>query len=102
MFELKPNDSHKSFYGKAYVCNDVQDSHMVRTLYSYGTRVLQYDCNTGDVRRLWPYWSATTQRHVNAFMALYHDDNPDCFNIFSGKRWFTSLPVNAWVKPESV
>lgn len=104
MFKLMPNDSHKSFYGKALWCNDENsDGQLIRRLYSYGTPVIEYNVVTGDVRRLWGGYSATTMRHVNAFMEqLYHNDGPDVFNRFGGKKWWISLPVGEWVMPESV
>lgn len=43
---LVPNDSHKSFYGKAKIDAD------------------------GNIIRLWNGWSATTGRHISAFCGL--------------------------------
>lgn len=64
--DLIPNDSHKSFYGKAKV-----------KTYTDGTRVLQsYETDVliirkdGKMFRMWNNWSATTGRHINAFCGL--------------------------------
>lgn len=65
-FELMPNDSHKSFYGKAIVFVYDDDTQI---LHSYGTRVIKRDA-AGNLSRLWDGWSATTGRHVAAFCGL--------------------------------
>lgn len=65
-YELIPNDSHKSFYGKAFV---ERDANGAETLYSYGTRIIERDVN-GNLWRVWSGWSATTGRHVKAFCGL--------------------------------
>ena len=61
------HDSRKSFYGKAQV--DVDDKTGVQTLYSYGTKVAQYNPKT---KKFTAYpeakYSATTKRHVREFM----------------------------------
>lgn len=63
---LVPNDSRKSFYGKAKV-----------KMYTDGTRVLQsYETDVliiradGKMFRMWDSWSATTGRHIKAFSGL--------------------------------
>lgn len=66
-FELKPNDSHKSFYKKAFV--EEWDNGDKR-LFSYGTQVCIIT-GESDVIRTWYGWSATTQRHVNTFLSHY-------------------------------
>lgn len=66
-FELKPDDSHKSFYKKAFV--EEWDNGDKR-LFSYGTLVCIIT-SEGNFIRTWGGWSATTQRHVNAFLSLY-------------------------------
>ena len=71
---LEPNDGRKSFYKKAYVIEEVGS----RTLYSYNTPILREDA-TG-YTRLWDGYSATTQRHINAFCGM-------------GKKEFTSMEV---------
>ena len=57
-------DSRKSFYGKAQVAQDENDS----ILYSYNTQVAKVDKN-GKLT-LFPAWnySQTTRRHVNEFV----------------------------------
>lgn len=79
-FALIPNDSHKSFYGKA----KVYDTNAGLVLVSYSTPVAAFV--NGRFIRLWSGYSATTQRHINAF-ANY------CGLRDSGKKWFTSLPT---------
>ena len=62
VYELIPNDGHKSFYGKAVViCTG-----SCRILISYRTAVAYFDA-AENFHRLWPGWSATTGRHVRAF-----------------------------------
>lgn len=59
---LSPADGRKSFYGKAqYIEMDGE-----KLLKSYETIVCKVD-KAGRFRRLWGGYSATTQRHVNAF-----------------------------------
>ena len=61
-YELMPNDSRKSFYGKAVV---IQRDDL-RILLSYGTAVAYIDA-AGTFHRTWGGWSATTSRHIAAF-----------------------------------
>jgi len=61
---LIPNDSHKSFYGKAKVMVE----NGVETLLSYDTPILRRE--NGNLKRLWGGWSATTGRHIAAFCGL--------------------------------
>lgn len=60
--ELMPNNSRKSFYGKAHVI------HANGTVYlrSYDTIVASV---TGDgvLHRHWGGWSSTTGRHISSF-----------------------------------
>lgn len=65
-FYLAPNDGRKSFYGKAVVIE--RDGE--KLLQSYNTIVCKVD-SCGNFKRLWNGWSATTQRHVNAFVDYY-------------------------------
>lgn len=65
IYDLIPDDSHKSFYGKAKVL--VDDSG--ETLLSYGTPIIHRD-RSGNLKRLWWGWSATTGRHVKAFCGM--------------------------------
>lgn len=63
-YNLKPMDSHKSFYGKAKV-EERDDGSKV--LYSYGMPVCGLTV-TGRFFRAWGGYSATTMRHVNSFL----------------------------------
>ena len=80
-YSLIPNDSYKSFYGKAVVREFEHGS----VLMSYGTPVVAVD-EFGKIHRLWNGYSATTMRHVNAFMA-------DMKILQGGKSWWDQLPV---------
>ena len=66
IYELKPNDGRKSFYGKATV---IIDDNGTETLYSYGTPIITRDVN-GELKKIWDGWSATTGRHIKAFCGL--------------------------------
>lgn len=81
IFKLDPINQ-KSFYGKATVY-EYADGAMVLT--SYATRVAEITPD-GEFRRLWNGYSATTMKHVNAFIARYGIDG-------GGKKWWDSLPV---------
>ena len=61
--EATPNDSHKSFYGKAKIYHLTNGG---RILESYATPVI-YEAPTGELWNLWGGWSATTGRHIRAF-----------------------------------
>ena len=74
---LVPNDSHKSFYGKAKVKTYTDGT---RVLQSYNTDVAKIDANE-NVIRLWDGWSATTGRHIASFCGL-------------NKKEFLNLPLN--------
>ena len=65
-YELIPNDSHKSFYGKARVYVLADGTEILR---SYQTDVLARDPD-GTLHRLWDGWSATTGRHIKAFAGI--------------------------------
>ena len=81
IFELKPNNGRKSFYGKAQVIE--QDNGDVE-LRSYTTTVARI--RNGKFERLWYGYSATTMTHINAFI--------DAFGIEGGgKAWWTALEV---------
>jgi hypothetical protein len=81
IFELKPNNGRKSFYGKAQVIE--QDNGDVE-LRSYTTIVARI--RNGKFERLWDGYSATTMTHINAFI--------DAFGIAGGgKAWWTSLEI---------
>lgn len=65
-YYLIPNDSHKSFYGKAIV---IEKDNGEKELISYSTTVMK-QTKTGEYIRLWDGWSATTGRHIKAFSGL--------------------------------
>lgn len=79
--ELQPNDNRKSFYGKAKV---VQLDNGTVALQSYSTIVGRIE--NGEFIRTWSGYSATTMRHVNAFLAAFGLPG-------GGKSWWDSLPV---------
>lgn len=87
VFELRPDDNRKSFYGKAKVYT--RDGW--RVLQSYNTEVCAIDAH-GNFVRYWGGYSATTMRHVKAFLRLYGVDG-------GGKSWWDAQPVErfAWV-----
>lgn len=83
----------KSFYNRCGVDIDEND---VCYLWSYNTYVGYYD---GEFHRTWDGYSATTMRHINAFMAyLWYEhgyrkeDNGHGYPI-GGKAWWTRLAV---------
>lgn len=65
-FKLKPVTQQKSFYKKAII----RQIGRVATLYSYGTPVIRRN-RDGSFTRLWAGYSATTMRHINAFLDHY-------------------------------
>lgn len=83
-FELFPNDSHKSFYGKARVFPYKDGEHSGVILRSYNTFVAAYI--DGEFIRLWDGYSATSMRHINNFAAY-------CGMNECGKKWWESLKV---------
>ena len=62
VYEPKPADSHKSFYGK---CDLYENELGEKALRSYRTIVMTRDAD-GELHRHWPGWSATTARHIAA------------------------------------
>lgn len=66
MYDLRPTDSRKSFYGKATVVIDDQGGE---TLYSYNTPIIKRTA-AGELVKLWDGWTATTGRHITAFCGL--------------------------------
>lgn len=81
--ELKPGgyDRAKSFYGKAKIIQIDGET----LLQSYDTIVCKID-KSSEFVRMWDGFSATTMRHVNAFI--------DMFGIpGGGKKWWDALPV---------
>lgn len=83
-FKLEPVDGRKSFYGKAVVLRDPDRA----TLKSYDTLVakIEFDGSGSRFVRLWNGYSATTMRHVNAFVSYYGLEG-------GGKKWWDSLEV---------
>lgn len=65
-YELIPTDGRKSFYGKAVV---IVEDNETETLYSYDTPIIKR-LVSGELVKLWSGWSATTGRHVQAFCGL--------------------------------
>lgn len=68
VYELSAqHDARKSFYGKAQV--NVDDKTGVQTLYSYGTKIAQYNPKTKKFTAFpEAKYSNTTKRHVREFM----------------------------------
>lgn len=75
MYELKPTDGRKSFYGKAVV---ILEDDGTETLQSYNTPIIKRTPG-GDLVKLWDGWTATTGRHIKAFCGM-------------NKAQFTALP----------
>lgn len=65
-YELAPNGTQKSFYGKAVV---EIDSAGNETLYSYNIPIIKRLAN-GSLVRLCGGWSNTTGKHIKAFCSL--------------------------------
>lgn len=77
------HDRAKSFYGKAKVIE--KDGETV--LLSYDTEVCKITAS-GKFVRIWNGYSATTMRHINAFI--------DMFGISGGgKKWWDAQIVKA-------
>lgn len=85
-YNLKPMDSHKSFYGKAKV-EERDDGSKV--LYSYGTPVCGLTVS-GRFFRAWGGYSATTMRLVNSFLEAEGMNG-------GGKAWWDKQPVEGTV-----
>lgn len=87
--DLVPADGRKSFYGKARV---LLEDDGTKVLFSYGTAVCKLS-SAGDVSRLWEGWSATTGRHVQAFLSTFAH-----IEISKGlKKYYSELPLeSAW------
>lgn len=84
MYELQPNDSRKSFYGKARV---IEKDNGEKVLQSYNTEVCKVTSG-GQFVRLWSGYSATTMRHVNSFLDLVGI-------VGGGKAWWDAQTVEA-------
>ena len=76
-YELSPVTSQKSFYGKANVYIMRDGTTFLR---SYATIVAGID-KSGNVKRFWGGWSATTGKHIKAFCGM-------------NKAQFTSIPLS--------
>ena len=83
IYELTPGgyDRAKSFYGKAKVIE--KDGETL--LQSYDTTVCKID-KSGEFVRMWGGYSATTMRHINAFIEMFGISG-------GGKKWWDALPV---------
>lgn len=66
LYELKPTNGQRSFYGKAVV---KVKGNGTEVLQSYETDVIKRLPN-GNLVRLWDGWSATTGKHVYAFCGI--------------------------------
>jgi hypothetical protein len=78
---LNPTDGRKSFYGKAVA---IEHDNGIIELKSYETIVAKIV--DGVFYRLWDDYSATTMRHINAFIDKYGITG-------GGKAWWNSLEV---------
>lgn len=68
-FYLVPTDGRKSFYNKCYVFVSGNES----TLYSYETKIVTYNRETGEIIKHSGYnASNTTRRHQKAFFDYYN------------------------------
>lgn len=82
VFDLRPIDGRKSFYGKAQV---IRYNGWVY-LRSYQTIVCAIDpCDK--FHRYWWSYSVTTMRHVNAFLSAYGLPG-------GGKAWWNAQPIS--------
>lgn len=81
MFELRPINGRKSFYGKASV---IEKDNGDIELRSYNTIVARI--RNGKFERLWDNYSATTMNHINSFIDTYGVSG-------GGKAWWISLEV---------
>lgn len=66
IYDLKPNDGRKSFYGKAVVQVENNGNEI---LFSYNTPIISRRPD-GTLVKHWNGWSATTGRHIRAFCGL--------------------------------
>ena len=73
------SDTRKSFYNKAVVTEHDNGDIELR---SYNTTVCRI--RNGKFERLWDGYSATTMRHINAFVDFYGIEG-------GGKAWWTKL-----------
>lgn len=66
-FYIDPVDNRKSFYNK---CSVTEYDTGEKVLTSYTTPVMKIT-KEGEPVRLWDGYSATTQRHIDAFLSFY-------------------------------
>lgn len=85
-------NGEKSFYGKARIAHiESKSGRIYYVLISYNTAVAMID-NAGRFVRLWNGYSATTMKHIGAFM--------DCFKLRNiGKHEWLELPLR---KPSGI
>lgn len=83
IYELTPGGygRAKSFYGKANVIETDGET----LLQSYDTIVCKID-KSGEFVRMWEGYSATTMRHINAFIEMFGIPG-------GGKTWWDMQPV---------
>lgn len=81
VFELKPINGRKSFYGKAAA---IEKDNGDIELRSYNTIVARI--RNGKFERLWSGYSATTMNHINSFIDTFGIDG-------GGKAWWDSMEV---------
>lgn len=82
IFELKPTDGRKSFYGKADIM--LMDNGD-KILLSYNTPIIR-ETPDGKMVKLWDGWTVTTGRHIKAFCGL-------------DKAGYMALPLEEQDKP---
>lgn len=79
--DIPSSHYQKSWYGKAKAIEKINGDIELK---SYNTIVGRI--HNGIFERLWSGYSATTMRHVNAFLDYYGLDG-------GGKKWWDSLKV---------
>lgn len=84
IYEWRPVDNRKSFYGKAKV---IEKDNGEKVLQSYNTEVCKITSG-GEFVRLWSGYSVTTMRHVNSFLQLAGIAG-------GGKAWWDAQTVRA-------
>ena len=102
IFELKPHNNQKSFYGKAWVYqysnyfmqDDIIIAHSLNSaiLYSYGRCICSLNFDQPGIVEFTKYWngySVTTMKHINSFLATY-----GIYDGVGGKKWWNSLPID--------
>lgn len=82
IFQLKPTDRYKSFYGKMCV---IEHDDGTKVCKSYDTDVARIT-PSGKFQRLWDGYSPTTMRHVNRFNEFYGIAE-------GGKKWWDEQEV---------